>query len=141
ELLIVGLAIVATVALSFPSIRAPRLFFDDFAVFIDSWDAPTTLRNLWAPHNDHAMPLGRLLAWLLLHVDTAVDTLPLRAELQGPLAAGLAAGLIYMLVRREFGQPLPALAAAILYGVSLKYQETTHWYAASFWLLGFVTML
>src|SRR5947199_201062 len=54
---------------------------------------------------------------------------------QGTLATAVAALLVYRLVRRETGQPFPALLAMTLFGVSSHYWEAVIWFAASFAVL------
>ncbi len=138
---LVALAVLAAAALRLPYIISPRISFDDFLMLNTSWDWSTTVDNLFVPHNDHAMPLGRIMVWALLHLDGSLATLPFRCSLQGPIAAGIATALVYLFVRRETGQPLTAVLTAIFFGVTLKFGEAIVWYAASFWLLGFINML
>jgi hypothetical protein len=141
ELVVLGCTAMAAAFLALPNFVQPRLLGDDFAILPESRDFATTIQNLWVPHNEHAMPLGRIAIWALVQIDANVDTLALRCAFQGPLAIALATLLTYLFVRREWQQPLPALLASALFGVSLRYLEVLVWYSASFWLLGFDTML
>jgi hypothetical protein len=132
---------VASVALYADVLIHPALLFDDFVIIDHSWTARRALENFWLPHNEHAMPWGRLSTLALIHLDGRLSTLPLRAAVQGVLALIVAVWLVYLLVRRELDSPFFGLLAMALFGVSLKYQETVTWFAASFWLLGLVTLL
>jgi hypothetical protein len=119
----------------------PRLFFDDFGILLQSWTARQVGDNLWLPHNEHAMPLGRLAAGALVGLTPGVAALPWAAAGQNLLALALAVGLVGWFVGRELGHPFPGLLAMALFGVSLRYHETVTWYAAGFWLLGFDNQL
>jgi hypothetical protein len=119
----------------------PYLFDDDFAILRDSWTWQAATDNLWRPWNEHAMPLGRLTAWGVVQAAGRPTNLPLVAALQGPLAVLAGMGLVYLFVRRELHHRFYGLAAMILFGVTLKYNEAVFWYAASFAVLALDTML
>ncbi len=139
--LLAGLAAVAAVGVHYYSLVHATLFWDDFQHLIRSWTWARTQATLWEPANEHAMPLGRLTTWVLVHVAGRATAMPLAAALQGPLAVLLALGLLYPFVRGELGHPFYGLLAAILFGVSSAYDEAVTWFSASFSVLTLDTLL
>jgi hypothetical protein len=117
------------------------LSIDDFQILVGSWTWRDTWANLWLPHNEHSMPLGRLSTWLLALIAGRPTMVPLTLALQGPLALLTAVLLVYLLVRRETGQLVPALLAMALFGVNTHYQNSVNWFSASFAVLALDTML
>ena len=81
------------------------------------------------------MPLGRLAIWLMAWLAGSQGNLPLVFALHGPLALVAAMVLVYLLVRRETGQPLVALLALALFGVNTHYQNAVIWFSASYTML------
>jgi hypothetical protein len=140
-LLWAGVIGLATLALRLPSVAYPGLVMDDFQLAQASWTWRAARDNLWAPHNEHSMPLGRLSTWLLIRLAGAPERVPQVLILQGPLAVLAAAVLAYLFVRRETGHPLPGLVAMALFGVSTHYQQAAIWFAASFAILGLDMLL
>ena len=132
---------VIVLAMRTPILVRPGIIIDDFQILAQSWTWEATRANLWLPANEHSMPLGRLSTWAAVRVTGRLtDTLRLLC-FQGPLAVAVAAVLVYLFVRRETGQPLPALLAMALFGVSTHYWEAVVWFAASFAVLGLVMLL
>jgi hypothetical protein len=114
---------------------------DDFQVLAQSWTWRTAVDNMWVPHNEHSMPLGRLSTWALIQVAGRLTYIPFVFSLQGPLALVAAAVVLYLFVRREVGHPVPALLAMALFGVSTHYQNAVNWFSASFSVLGLLMCL
>jgi hypothetical protein len=114
---------------------------DDFQLLWQSWTWSQTWDNLWLPHNEHAIPLGRLGIWALVQIAGSSSTLPLAATCQGPLAVLVGMGLVYVFVRRELDQPFPALVAMSIFGVTLVYQQAVYWFSASLVILALDTLL
>jgi hypothetical protein len=137
-LLFVALAVVGLAA--YPLIR-PELVQDDFQILARGATWERTRTSLWEPQNEHAMPLGRLLTFALMHVGGRATVLPWTAGAVGPIALLLALPLVYHFVRRECGHPLHGLVAAALFGVTSVYQQAVYWFAASFSILALDTML
>jgi hypothetical protein len=137
-------AVVATAAClalhAYPVLH-PWLQDDDFWILSQSRTWQRTSEHLWRPWHEHAMPLGRLSTWVVVQLAGSASGLPRAAALQGPLAAMLGMWLLYLFVRRELGHPFYGYVAAILFGVSLKYNEAVRWFAASFAILAFDTFL
>jgi hypothetical protein len=129
------LACVAALILHTPPLLRPGLFYDDFQMVRASWTWQDARDNLWQPHNEHAMPLGRLTTWALVVFAGRPTNLPLVTALQGPLALLASMGLAYLFVRRELGHPFYGLLAMTLFGMSTHYVEAVAWFAASFALL------
>lgn len=140
-LLVAGTAALAFLLLFACPLVRPALIQDDIEILVRSVDGPTTRANLWVPANEHAMPLGRLLTWLLLRVATPPTWIPFAAVLQGVLA--LLAGMILLdlFVQRERGHPWFGLVGMILFGVTTVYQQAVYWFAASFQILALDTLL
>jgi hypothetical protein len=135
-LLLGCLICLATLALYTRSLLFPMLIWDDFAILGQSWTWAITLDNLWVPHNEHTMPLGRLLTFGLIQFAGRPTALPLAGVLVGPVSLLVGVALLYRFVRWELGSPLYALVAATLFGVTSVYQEAVYQFAASFWVLG-----
>src|SRR5260221_6689111 len=110
--LFVGVAItLAALALHFDAFRFPLLIYDDFVILSHSWTAQATGDSLWVPHNEHAMPLGRLLAWATIRISPSAAALPLLCAAQGAAALVLALTAIYVMVRTATqSRPLALLA-------------------------------
>jgi hypothetical protein len=136
-----GLATLAMLLLHGYRAVRPVLWADDFGNLACSWTWGSTVENLWAPSNEHFMPLGRLTTWALIQLDPDVVTLPLRASLHGPLAVAAGMWLAYLFVARETGRRLAGLAAMLVFGVTLRYHEAVSWFSASFALLAADTIL
>ena len=119
-----------------PMLGWPVLLLDDFQILAQSWTWQTMLDNLWVPANEHSMPLGRISTWALIYVGGQLTDVARLLCFQGPLAITAAAVLVYLLVQRETGHPLPALLAMTLFGVSTHYWQAVIWFAASFATLG-----
>jgi hypothetical protein len=134
-------AYLAALALRARALAQPMLLIDDFQILARSWTLGDAWDNLWVPANEHSMPLGRLSTWVLMHLAGRVSNVPLVFALQGPLALVAAMVLVYLLVRRELGHPLPALLALTLFGVNTHYQNAVSWFAASFAVLGLDMLL
>src|SRR5262249_18652543 len=91
------------------SILRPPLGGDDWQIVVESWTWDKARANLWLPHNEHSMPLGRVAIWLMALAADKPTNAPLVFALQGPLALPAAMLLVYVLVRREAEQPFLAL--------------------------------
>jgi hypothetical protein len=125
-------ACAAALLLNILSILRPTLAADDWQILVESWTWDRARANLWLPHNEHSMPLGRLAIWLMGHLAVNQGNVPLVFALQGPLALLAAMLLVYLLVRRETGQPFLALLALALFGVNTHYQSAVVWFSASY---------
>jgi hypothetical protein len=135
-------AFVSSIALllySIPLVR-PVLVVDDFQILAASWTWDATVQNLWVPNNEHAMPLGRAITWLVVSLSGNMACLPFVAGLQGVLALLLAMWLVYLFAKRELGHPFFGLVAMALFGVTTIYQQAVYWFAASFSLLALGTL-
>jgi hypothetical protein len=139
-LLLGGLIGLATLALYARSLLFPMLVGDDWPMLYQAWTWPRTVEGLWVPTNEHAMPLGRLVAFVMVRLVPA-DALPLAGVAAGVVSLLLALPLVYALVRRELGHPFYGLAAVTLFGVTSVYQSSVYWFACSFWVLGLDTTL
>jgi hypothetical protein len=139
-LLLGGLIGLTTLALYARSLLFPMLMHDDFPILHGSWTWPKTVDALWVTHNEHAMPLGRLLAFGVIRLVPA-GALPLAGVAVGVVSLLLGLALVYALVRRELGHPFYGLTAATLFGVTSVYQSCVYWFACSFWVLGLDTAL
>ncbi len=126
------LACGAFVLLHGRSLVGPVLFFDDFQILAQSWTWQRTWEGLWAPQNEHAMPLGRLFCFGLEALAGRPWLLPFLTCLVGPSALLLGLGLLYRFVGRELGHPFYALVAVILFAVTSVYNQAVWWFAASF---------
>jgi hypothetical protein len=125
---------------SIPLVR-PVLVVDDFQILAASWTWDATVQNLWVPNNEHAMPLGRAITWLVVSLSGNMARLPFVAGLQGVLALLLAMWLVYLFAKRELGHPFFGLVAMAFFGVTTIYQQAVYWFAASFSLLALGTLL
>jgi hypothetical protein len=123
------------------SLLGPVIFYDDFPVLAQSRTWQRTCEGLWAPQNEHAMPLGRLLCFALEALAGQLPLLPFFTCLIGPLALLLGLGLLYVFVRRELGHPFYALLAVVLFAVTSVYHQAVWWFAASFVILSLDTIL
>jgi hypothetical protein len=119
----------------------PVLLHDDFQILAKATSWQTTWENLWIPHNEHAMPLGRISTWAMLWLAGDQTAWPRATAMQGPLALLLAVGFVYLFVRRELGHPFYGLTAATFFGVSAVYQQAVIWFAASFSVLSLDMLL
>jgi len=137
----VGMICGATLLLNSGPIFYPHVVIDDFQILIGSWAWQDARANLWLPHNEHSMPLGRLSTWLLVQIAGRPTLVPVALALQGPLALVAAVLLVYIFVRRETGQPVPAVLAMALFGVNTHYQNAVNWFSASFAVLALDTFL
>jgi hypothetical protein len=135
------LAGAATLLLYGRSLAFPVLYYDDFQIVTQSWTWERTRANLWVPQNEHTMPLGRLLCFVLECLAGQLPVLPYLTCLVGPLALLMAMLLVYVFVRRELGHRLYAVLAAVLFGVTSVYHQAVWWFAASFAVLALDTML
>ncbi len=123
------------------SLVGPVVFYDDFQVLSQSWTWERTREGLWIPQNEHAMPLGRLLCFVLESMVGRLPLLPLVTCLVGPLALLAGMLLVYVFVLRELGHPFYAVLALVLFGVTTVYHQAVWWFAASFVILALDTML
>ncbi len=110
----------------------PVMSQDDFQILAQSWTWQKTLDGLWAPNNEHAMPLGRLLTFAVAQLAGRPTALPFAGVLTGVVGLLFVMTLTYVFVRRELGHQFYGLAALILFGVSSVYQQAIYWFAASF---------
>jgi hypothetical protein len=127
-----GVVCVSVLMLRVLSLLWPMLMIDDFQILAQSWTWKKTTDNLFVPANEHSMPLGRITTWLMIRSAGRLSNVPHVFCWQGPLAALVAVLLVCLFVRREAGQPFPALLAMTLFGVSTHYWEAVGWFAASF---------
>jgi hypothetical protein len=139
--LVGGVAALAALAVHSYLLAYPMLYGDDFQILIRSWTWSAVETSLWETANEHAMPLGRLTTWVMVHVAGRPTFLPRVATLQGPLAVLAGMWLVYLFVRRELGHPFYGLTALVLFGVSSGYAEAVYWFSASFSILALDTML
>jgi hypothetical protein len=140
-LYIAGFIVLGCLGLHLSPLLRPELIQDDFQILARGATWQRTADDLWLPHNEHAMPLGRMLTYALMRVGGRATWLPWTAGLVGPLALLGALPLVYLFVRRELGHPFYGLVAAALFGVSSVYQQAVYWFAASFSILALGTML
>src|SRR5205807_6197842 len=129
---LVGLAVLlclAALALHALCIAYATLLYDDFQLLTASYSWDLTRQNLWQPHNEHVMPLGRLSTWLLVQVAARPAALPTLAALQGPMAVLVGMGLICWFAGREFGNPRYGLVAMALFGLTTQYREAVRWFS------------
>jgi hypothetical protein len=131
----------ATVLLYAPTLRSPILLGDDFQIVSQSLTWRRTVDGLWVPQNEHAMPPGRVLTYLLVRLAGRPENLPDVTAPVGPLALLPAVALVYLFVRRELGHPLYGLVAAALFGVSSTYQQAVWWFATSFSIISLLFVL
>ncbi|HEY7330435.1 MAG TPA: hypothetical protein VH592_22535 [Gemmataceae bacterium] len=123
------------------SLVGPVIFYDDFQILAQSRTWQRTCESLWAPHNEHTMPLGRLLCFGLEKLAGQLPRLPFFTCLVGPAALLLGIWLLYVFVRRELGHPFYALLAVVLFAVTSVYHQAVWWFAASFVILSLDTIL
>ena len=136
-----GAASLAVPALYAIWIRQPHLRYDDFNFLTRSRTWSEAAANLWLPMNDHAMPLPRLAAAVLMHVVPGQSSIPLAAQLQGSFAVVIGMWLLYVFVRRELGHPWYAYLAMIGWGVTAAFYECVTWYSASFFVFSLDTTI
>jgi hypothetical protein len=108
---------------------------DDWQIVVASWTWDQARANLWLPHNEHSMPLGRVAVWLMGLLAAKPSYVPNVFALQGPLALLAAMVLLYLVVRRETGRPFLALLAMALFGVNTHYDDAIVWFSASYTVL------
>src|SRR5579871_6732075 len=135
------LACGAFLLLHIRSLIGPVIFYDDFQILAQSRTWPRTCQALWAPHNEHTMPLGRLLCFGLEVLAGPLPRLPFLTCLVGPAALLLGVWLLYVFVRRELGHCFYALLAVLLSAVTSVYHQAVWWFAASFVILSLDTIL
>lgn len=135
------LACAAFLLLYSRSLVGPVIFYDDFQFLTQSWTWQRTCDGLWAPQNEHAMPLGRLFCFGLEWLAGRLTRLPFLTCWVGPLALLLALLLLYVFVRREQGHPFYAVLVVVLFGVTTVYHQSVWWFAATFAILALDTML
>jgi hypothetical protein len=123
------------------SFVGPVIFYDDFPILAQSRTWQRTCEGLWAPQNEHAMPLGRLLCFALEALAGQLPLVPSLTCLVGPMALLLGLGLLYVFVRRELEHPFYALLAVVLFAVTSVYHQAVWWFAASFVILSLDTIL
>jgi len=133
--------LLAAVLLQARPLWRPVLLYDDFQILARSWTGQLAWSNLWLPHNEHIMPLGRLSTALLVQFAGQQTWLPFLAALQGPAAIVAGMCLVGWFVRRELGHPWYGLAAMALFGISTQFSEAVWWFSASFSILALDTML
>jgi hypothetical protein len=131
----------AALLLNALAVLRPVLLGDDWQILAESWTWDRARDNLWLPHNEHSIPLGRLSIWLMGLLAGKQSNLPTVFALQGPLALVAAMVLLYLLVRRESGQAFRGLLAMALFGVNTHYQNAINWFSASFTVLALDTLL
>jgi hypothetical protein len=119
----------------------PLLIVDDFQILVRSWTWSSMRASLWLPHNEHVMPVGQLWTWMLVQLTGRLSVFPWTAILQSLLAVVAGMWLLYHFVRREVGQPFPALVAMVLFGVTTVYQQAVYWFSSSFSILALDTTL
>jgi len=93
---------------------APVVVLDDYEILAQSWTWDKTVNGLWLPQNEHVMPLGRLLTFVLDHLASRLTFLPVTATLVGPVGLLGAMLLVYVFVPREMGHPFYGLLALVL---------------------------
>jgi hypothetical protein len=139
--LLLTAAILGMVSLHLRPLLHPWLFDDDFALLNDSWDWSRTRQNLWEPYDNNVWPLERVASYFVVRSAGRVTLLPRITSLLGPVALASAILLVYLFVSREMGHRFYGLLAAIVFGVSLKYNQAVTWYSAVFLTLMLNTLL
>jgi hypothetical protein len=134
-------AVLGMVSLHVYPLLHPWLFDDDFTLLTESWDWPTTRQNILLPYHNNVWPLERLASYGVLRLAGRVTALPRMASLLGPVALALTIVLVYLFVKREMGHRFYGLVAAIIFGVSLKYNQAVTWYSAAFLTVMLDTLL
>jgi transglutaminase-like putative cysteine protease len=138
------LMVLALLAAWLPYLRplfAPVMVGDDFELLSESRTWQRTVEYLWQPHNEHVMPLCRLLIFALEQLSGRLTFVPAVVTFVGPVALWLAMLLVYLFVRRELGHPLYGLLALVLLGVTTMYHQAVYWFSASFTILSLDTIL
>jgi len=139
--LLLALTGLAALAIHLRFASCSRLIWDDFQMLDSSWTWSRTWATLTLSHNEHLMPLGRLLVAVLVQLGGSLPATAALLSYVGPLALLLGMGLVYLFVRREVGQPGHALLATMLFGVSTTYMQALHWFAASLAICALDTLL
>jgi hypothetical protein len=119
----------------------PFLRYDDFNFLTKSRTWPEFWTNVWLPMNDHAMPLSRFSAAVLMQAAQTPSAIPHLAALQCVLAVIGGMWLIYRFVSRELQHQVYGLLALIAWGVTGAYYECVTWYSASFFVLSLDAMM
>jgi len=141
---VIGLLLAAAIAaflLNGFRVVQPLLQQDDFQILAQSWTWEKTWAGIWVPQNEHCMPLGRLLTWLLVRVAGRPTAVPQVTSLVGPCALLFALPLVYVFVKRELGHAFYGVLAVILFGVTAVYQQAIYWFAASYSVLALDMLL
>jgi hypothetical protein len=131
----------ATLLLYARPLLFPYLVQDDFQILSRGTTWQRTRASLWAPQNEHAMPPGRILTFLLVQAAGSAEHLPQLTTLVGPLSLLLSLLLLSEFVRRELGHPLYGLVPAALFGISSTYYQAVKWFASSFAMPSLVFLL
>jgi hypothetical protein len=139
--LLLAATFAAALAVNILPLFRPVLLGDDLEILVRSWTWQRTKATLWEPQNEHAMPLGRLSTCGLVLLASRPTSLPLAADVQGPIAQLIAMALLYLFVWRELNDERLALLATALFGVTSLYHQAIYWFAASFSLLALATLL
>ncbi len=135
------LACAAFLLLHIRSLVGPVIFYDDFPILAQSRTWQRTCEGLWAPQNEHAMPLGRLLCFGMESLAGRLLLVPFLTCWLGPTALLAGLGLLYVFVRRELEHPFYAHLAVVLFAVTSVYHQAVWWFAASFVILSLDTIL
>jgi hypothetical protein len=140
-LLALFICLVALGLHGYPLVR-PAMFDDDFVIVAQSWTWSAARANLWQPHNEHVIPLGRLSTAALVELAGGrLTAMPFVTALQGPLAVVLGMVLVALFVTREMDHVFYGMVAMLFFGLSQKYNEAVFWYTASLTVLALDTTL
>ncbi len=137
ELLGLGAVIFASFLIFLPVLRS-RYFFDDFEHLALIAQQDGFGMWLFVPHNEHTVPLMRLLYYLCFN-GWGADPAPFAAAVLIVFLANVA--LLYSVSRDFLEHFLSRFSAAALFGFSLVYSEALYWPGAShvtfslFWML------
>ena len=118
----------------------PGIYWDDLDFLVQSRDLETLVAFLWAPHNEHLVPIWRLLTWAVYSAAT-VQYLSIAFNLVS--IAGWAA-VVVLLDRIAASQrvrpPFRQLGVA-LFAVSSVYAVSVAWYSGSQTMLALAALL
>lgn len=116
--------------------------------FWDQWDAEAErlflpyfsgslrVQDWFAPHNEHRIPLTRLLSFALMRLDGQWDA-RVQMAVNALLAAGVAAALLLAIARDEAPHRLPLWAGvvALLFALPFGWENTLSGFQSQFYLL------